>query len=98
MHSGEGLVQVRDDLSRLLIRYRAASLEVLEDMMRHPQLEPIADALLRRKVRKSYKKGTHNPAYMGFDLCVNPSAVSTRYQTLINILLFVCKRTIKRER
>lgn len=45
-------------LAQLLGLYRSASLEVVEGMMRHPQLEKIADAYASKRVRLyTTKKG-----------------------------------------
>lgn len=53
MHSAEGFKtsQGCDDLAQLLKLYRSASLRVIEDMMRYPELEKIADGHTRKKVR-----------------------------------------------
>lgn len=50
MHSGEGYTRIQDEISRLLTLYRAVTLDVVEDMMRHSDLESIADAHSKRKV------------------------------------------------
>lgn len=52
MHSAEGFTngQGAGDLAQLLKRYRSASLEVIEDMMRCPELEAVADEQTRKKV------------------------------------------------
>lgn len=50
MHSGDGFARIKGDLARLLSIYRSASLEVVEAMMRHPQLEKVADAFTKKKV------------------------------------------------
>lgn len=50
MHSGDGLARSQGDLAQLLRLYRSASLEVIEDMMRHPELEKIADSHSKKKV------------------------------------------------
>ncbi len=53
MHSAEGFTNGEGarDLARLLKLYRSASLEVIEDMMRCPELETVADEQTRKKVR-----------------------------------------------
>lgn len=51
MHSGDGFARVQRDLAELLSQYRSVSLEVLENMMQHPQLEQMADAYTKKKVR-----------------------------------------------
>lgn len=51
MHSAEGFTQGGGDLTQLLTLYRSASLEVIEGMMRHPELEKVADGYTRKKVR-----------------------------------------------
>lgn len=50
LHSGESFENVQQEVVGLLIDYRSATLEILEDMMRQSQLESIADAFYRRKV------------------------------------------------
>ena len=53
MHSAEGFARAHGggDLTQLLILYRSASLEIIEGMMRHPELEKVADGYTRKKVR-----------------------------------------------
>lgn len=53
MHSAEGFTQAQGsgDLIQLLTLYRSASLEVIEGMMRYPELEKVADGDTRKKVR-----------------------------------------------
>lgn len=51
MHSGEGFARVQGEIAHLLNLYRSATLEILEDMMRHSQLKKIADAYTKKKVR-----------------------------------------------
>lgn len=50
MHSGESFATVQGEVAHLLKMYRGATLEILEDIMRHPQLEKIADAYTKKKV------------------------------------------------
>lgn len=54
MHSAEGFTRAQGDLVELLNLYRSVSLGVLESMMRHPQLEKIADAHTKKKVYGVY--------------------------------------------
>lgn len=53
MHSAESFTQAQGgaDLVQLLTLYRSASLEVIEGMMRHAELEKVADGYTRKKVR-----------------------------------------------
>lgn len=67
MHSAEGFAQGSGDLTQLLMLYRSASLEVIEGMMRYPELEQVADGYTRKKVR--------SPAHqllipLGGDMCL----------------------------
>lgn len=51
MHSGESFATVQQgEVAHLLKMYRAATLEILEDIMRRPQLEKLADAFTKKKV------------------------------------------------
>lgn len=53
MHSGQqAFAGAEGQLAQLLGLYRSASLEVVEGMMRHPQLEKIADEHANKKVRR----------------------------------------------
>lgn len=51
MHSSASFANEQGELSRLLAKYRLATLEILERVEEHPALETIADAFSRRKVR-----------------------------------------------
>lgn len=53
MHSAEGFatVQGTGELARLLKLYRSASLDLIEAMMRNPELENVANAHTKKKVR-----------------------------------------------
>ena len=51
MHSGQAFARLESQLAQLLGLYRSISLEVVEGLMRHPQLEKIADAHANKKVR-----------------------------------------------
>lgn len=50
MRTGGGFDRVKGDIVQLLNLYRSASVQVFEDMMRHPELERIADGHTKRKV------------------------------------------------
>lgn len=52
MHSAECFTasQGGGELAQLLKLYRSASLRVIEDMMRYPELEKIADEHTKKKV------------------------------------------------
>lgn len=60
MHSGEDFTKAHcgEELARLLRLYRSATLEVIEDMMRHPDLEQVADGYTRKKVRVPFVAST----------------------------------------
>lgn len=53
MRSAEGFGQAQGGggLTQLLMLYRSASLEVVEGMMRYPELEKVADGYTWKKVR-----------------------------------------------
>ncbi|CAN0032928.1 unnamed protein product, partial [Scytosiphon promiscuus] len=66
MHSAEGFatVQGSNELARLLRLYRSASLDLIEDIMRHPELEKVADAHTRKKGEgmRSYREAVAQDA------------------------------------
>ncbi|CAM9207477.1 unnamed protein product, partial [Hapterophycus canaliculatus] len=66
MHSAEGFatVQGSGELAQLLKLYRSASLELIEDMMRNPELENIADAYTKKKGEgmRSYREAVAQDA------------------------------------
>eukprot|EP00903_Cladosiphon_okamuranus_P005612 g5581.t3 len=86
MHSAQGFAQAQGggDLTQLLTLYRSASLDVIESMMRQPELEKVADGYTRKKGdgMRSYREavaqdadfadGTEAVAWLGFSTRRNP--------------------------
>lgn len=60
MHTGEGFDRVKGDIVQLLNLYRSASVQVFEDLMRHPDLERFANEHAKRKVCLSLSEADVN--------------------------------------
>ena len=69
MHSAEGFAHAQGggDITQLLMLYRSASLEVIEGMMRYPELEKVADGYTRKKVREVLSIYLHVEDYFVFE-------------------------------